>query len=500
MKVMKYLAVASLVSLAACNDGVTPYPDPTPSAKDGNTFAGMYISTGKSAATRAVNDSQEDYEGRPAESELTTLELLSAGKGLLKWEKADAEAEGKFWETSEQGTYQVSPWKNNAGPQLMALILNRGTILGDVSIGTASDYTFGTSADPASDMQDLSTDGGFVMTSKVQSKTIIEGITKEQVKAGSGENENVFKFDVERVVAQGLVAKAADIAPTTNDKKGVIDLQDLSYAAVNGAVKTYAFCDHAGERTLGVDGAYKDFESAIDGYSEFANAKDPNAVKEYLIRLGNVQKTGAYQIVPVGADVEASKKLHGIYFLENSVKHDVFTTENKNFGFYRMAYAKIYAHYTPNEVLELDNGQLKPRAGVAGETFYKGEKDGLIYATKEAAKKSQSAPDQKAYTYKDGKCAYRALWNCQKDATGKEVLNANVRRNNTYLLTIKSFEGLGMPWDSSDPMDPNLLKPTDPDEPTTAPDNPDIEKQDTYMKVEAKVLKWNLVSREVILD
>lgn len=100
----------------------------------------------------------------------------------------------------------------------------------------------------------------------------------------------------------------------------------------------------------------------------------------------------------------------------------------------------------------------------------------------------------------NGKCAYRALWNRQTvTADGKSIVNADTRRNNTYLLTIKAFQGLGMPWDPSDPKDPYLPKPTDPTEPTN-PENPDIEKEETYMRVEAKVLQWNLVSRDVILE
>lgn len=64
-------------------------------------------------------------------------------------------------------------------------------------------------------------------------------------------------------------------------------------------------------------------------------------------------------------------------------------------------------------------------------------------------------------------------------------MNADTRRNNTYLLTIKAFQGLGMPWDPSDPKDPYLPKPTDPTEPTN-PENPDIEKEETYMRVRLK--------------
>ena len=208
-----------------------------------------------------------------------------------------------------------------------------------------------------------------------------------------------------------------------------------------------------------------------------------------------------YAAKAVAADATEAKKVAGIYFLENSVKKEALTPDNKNFGYYRLPYAKVYTTYTPKEVLHWDQDQKKliSKPGVKGETFYRGEGDGLIYASKDAAKKSQLSPDQKAYTYAKGRCAYRALWNRQTNADGKTIVNANTRRNNTYLLTITAFQGLGMPWDPSDPKDPYLPKPDDKEEPTN-PENPDIEKEETYMRVEAKVLQWNLVSRDVVLE
>lgn len=295
-------------------------------------------------------------------------------------------------------------------------------------------------------------------------------------------------------------------------EKGSVDLDNLTYAAINGAAKTYLFRNHAGDRTITAgDGLYKDFTSAIDDYADFQNAQDPNGTaKEHLIRLGNLlpeetptaDKLGMYAAKAVAADATEAKKVAGIYFLENSVKKEELTTDNKNFGYYRLPYAKVYTTYTPKEVLHWDQDQKKliSKPGVKGETFYRGEGDGLIYASKEAAKKSQLSPDQGAYTYTNGRCAYRALWNRQTNADGKTIVNANTRRNNTYLLTITAFQGLGMPWDPSDPKDPYLPKPDpDPTEPTN-PENPDIEKEETYMRVEAKVLQWNLVSRDIVLE
>lgn len=84
-------------------------------------------------------------------------------------------------------------------------------------------------------------------------------------------------------------------------------------------------------------------------------------------------------------------------FLGEFRKKEALTPDNKNFGYYRLPYAKVYTTYTPKEVLHWDQDQKKliSKPGVKGETFYRGEGDGLIYASKDAAKKSQLSPDQK---------------------------------------------------------------------------------------------------------
>ena len=500
------VGVAALsLGMTACNNEDVPQVN---NPGEGTTFAGMYISAMKDVSTRAVNDNQEDYGGRTEESTLESLRLISPGTPQ-DWMLGSADEENKFWATTPAGTYKVAPWKATSGSQAMALLFNRGTL--DPSIATAMNCVYGSTATAVADIAALAMENQFVMTSKAEQKTIKDNISEETVKTGTGEAQNVFSFDVERVVAQGLVAKDAALTEKTADGRGFVDLDNLTYTAINGAAKTYLFRNHAGDRTITVgDGLYKDFTSAIDDYVDFQNAQDPNGTaKEHLIRLGNLlpeetptaDKLGMYAAKAVAADATEAKKVAGIYFLENSVKKEELTTDNKNFGYYRLPYAKVYTTYTPKEVLHWDQDQKKliSKPGVKGETFYRGEGDGLIYASKEAAKKSQLSPDQGAYTYTNGRCAYRALWNRQTNADGKTIVNANTRRNNTYLLTIKAFQGLGMPWDPSDPKDPYLPKPDDKEEPTN-PENPDIEKEETYMRVEAKVLQWNLVSRDVVLE
>lgn len=504
MKAVKILLSGAIVlGFVACKNEIKN-PNETPTPK-GSTYAGLYIKS-QNTGTRNVVDKEEDYDGRAEEGSLKKMRLLSSVQPM-SWDYAASLSAGHFAPVAGDPTsYTVEPWVTEPGTHFMTLIVNdiNAGLTPGVEIANAKSFVYGSQADPAANLAALSTDGEFVMTSKSIQKDVKEGISKTTVQNGNDEDSNVFKLDIERVVAQGLVAKAAGLQATTVDGRGDIDLAGIKYAAINGAVKTYLFADNAGERTMGADQQYNDLKSAIHDFVEYENAKDPTTVQDKLIRLTNIKDNmGGYTAISVSESATTAKTARGIYFFENTVeKNSSWTKENKDFGFYRMAYAKIYAQFTPKVIYYLEGTVLKPKAGTPGATFYQGVTDGLFYETKEAAKKSAIAPDQAAYTYTQGKCAYRALWNRQHTtdtADAVTVTNADTRRNNVYLLEIKGFQTIGMPWDSSDPNDPNLPKPTDPDEPTK-PDNPDIEKQDTYMRVEAKILKWNLVSRQVILD
>ena len=86
MKVNKFLLAGVAVlglGMTACNDDDVP---PVGNPAEGSTFAGMYISTMKDVMTKGVNDSQEDYAGREAESRLETLRFISPGK-TKDWSK-----------------------------------------------------------------------------------------------------------------------------------------------------------------------------------------------------------------------------------------------------------------------------------------------------------------------------------------------------------------------------------------------------------------------------
>ena len=520
MRKVTTTVAAALVafSFAACNktNNVTP-------EEGANSYASVRVNV--KSSLKAINDGdQVDNKGTEAESKVSSMALVGAG---ATWAEADITAAGDVYKGKAKPVSVV-------GPQPLGLVLNNNALTSSVE-ATAP---YGTSADAVANLAALSTDNKFVMTSKVMSQTI-----KPNIKEADAEAQNMLDFGkVERVVAKGIVQKSADFDETSEN--GTVPMEGVTYAAVNGATKTYIFANQAGDRKLGVEdpNQYNGFKSAIDGIAP--EVDDAKAMTAGMIRRGQLDKAnlGGYAAKEVKGsavtdytDANPGVK-EGVYFLENSGEANA---ANKAEGFYRFAYAKIYATFVPTTVYEVDEAadpefvakagtgkyyainktgkwaqttqdkgqegqlvyKLKEATYTKGTTFYMGEKDGRFYLTRNAAAQStvEGALGQKAFTYTNGRAGYRALWNRQSpDGNEKLVNNASARRNNIYVLNIKKFQKIGMPWDPSDPNDPDLPKPKDPEEPEY-PDNPNIEDQDSYVAVQCQMVPWNVIGREVEL-
>lgn len=518
MRKVTTTVAAALVafSFAACNktNNVTP--------EQGDSYASVRVNVKNSL--KAINDGdQVDNKGTEAESKVSSMALVGAG---ATWAEADITNTGDVYKGKAKPVSAV-------GAMPLGLVLNNNTLTSSVE-ATAE---FGTSAEAVANLAALSTDNKFVMTSKVMSQTI-----KPNIKEADAETQNMLDFGkVERVVAKGIVQKSADFDQTSKD--GIVPMEGVKYAAVNGATKTYVYANQAGERKLGVEdpNQYDGFKSFIDGIAP--TKEDAAAMDAGLIRRGKLgADLGGYAAKEVKdhavtdyTDANPGVK-EGVYFLENSGEA---SAANKAEGFYRFAYAKIYATFVPTTVYEIDEAadpefvakagtgkkykknaenkweesteadaqegqlvyKLKEATYTKGTTFYMGEKDGRFYLTRNAAAQStvEGALGQKAFTYTNGRAGYRALWNRQSpDDNLKLVNNASTRRNNIYVLNIKKFQKIGMPWDPSDPNDPDLPKPEDPEEPEY-PDNPNIEDQDSYVAVQCQMVPWNVIGREVEL-
>ena len=540
MKLSKLFLMGVVVlglGLTACNNDV---PESGPDVKS-NTLASLQISTAKSM----FRATQADETGRAAESTVAFIDLLSdvANKSwsalvTAGTSPADYPAETANFFNLTNGVYTVSPWKTVAGSQNMALLLNGGSLSNKGAIATAADYTIALSTDP---IADFSTDDSFVMSSKTFAANVLPNISQTMIENKTN-TQNVFGTDVERVVCQGIVVNGAPVgtdytAAATTDNKGA--LSGLKYGGAMGASKTYLYASHAGDRTMtGTPLDYQGYTSAIHNVAvsateptNFTTGDGLNFAKAELTNLATVQ---AFTGTPTA---------RGFYFLENSM---ALPASNTDWKYTRSAYAKVYGVYTPAEVWERaagdalvfvakagtglwydtanpgtppqtsnttgtltegyvksDKALVKNTTFTAGTTFYKGELDGLFYATPEAAFSSVNAPGQKSFMYENGKCVYRSLWNRIDDGgSPSKTLNGNTRRNNIYVLNVTAFAKVGMNYDPNDPADPNIPKPTNPYEPATPQDgsDPTVDQQDTYMRVQATILPWNKVSRDIVLQ
>ena len=547
------LAGAAIFGLAACNNekGFTPEEGTVA----GNTSARVSVSIATPSSLKA--QPQTDEVGRGAESKINTMHLV--GFVTKDWAPSAVDGDG-FWKTAND-TYTIAPFEVKAGAGDLAMALNKG----DLSIAIAPEIPFGAQASGIEDIAKLSTDDSFVMTSAAAKKTVIANITEQEAKDGTDETKNVFKFDLERVVAQAFVAKKAGLKAEATDGSGKVELDGMTYSVMNGAARTYVLASHAGDRTMQDDGTYKNFESAIHTKT-VAEAKAEG--QDFLIRIGAFGKPnnqlGGYKAIAVSENPYATggaEGNRGIYFLENSSDADYTNVDNRKDGYSRLATAKVYATFVPSEVYgikadakqtfkaEADSkiwykktttketvgteekttitysdrtiSDAKPTAALeanqewvegrvsyakedivkldtfaAGTTFYIGATDKVAYDSIEAA---LSAGNEKVHTYKDGRSGYYGLLNRTLE---KNIKVADTRRNNIYALSIASFSSRGFNYDPNDPNDPNLPKPDpkDPDEdPTPDHHDNDIEPQKGFMRVEAKVLPWNLVSRDVNL-
>lgn len=521
MRKVTTTVAAALVafSFAACNKTNNATPE-----QGANSYASVRVNVKNSL--KAINDGeQKDNKGTAEESKVSSMALVGAD---ATWAEGDITSTGDVYKGKAKPVSAV-------GAMPLGLVLNNNTLTS--SVEETAEY--GTSADAVANLAALSTDNKFVMTSKVMSQTI-----KPNIKEADAETQNMLDFGkVERVVAKGIVQKAATFDETSEN--GTVPMEGVTYAAVNGATKTYVYANQAGDRKLGVEdpNQYDGFKSAIDGIAP--EVDDAKAMTAGMIRRGQLgADLGGYAAKnvkdPAVTDyTDANPGVNeGVYFLENS---GVADAANKAEGFYRFAYAKIYATFVPNTVYDIDTtakSEFVAKAGTGnwymlnkrGEwqkvsdttpgakegqlvfklkeveytpktTFYMGEKDGRFYISKNAAAQStvEGALGQKSFTYTNGRAGYRALWNRQSpDTDDKLVNNASTRRNNIYVLNIKKFQKIGMPWDPSDPNDPDLPKPDDKEEPKY-PDNPNIEDQDSYVAVQCQMVPWNVIGREVEL-
>lgn len=489
MKKNFLLGAVAIALFSACNKDVKEGVKPEAGAA---THLSMKFALAGEEYMRAAT--QADENGTDAESAVASALFLSDVENKVLSQKTPVlPTTEKFWESQ--------PWATSVtGNRTMAVVLNAptgvtaATVWNQNLIFPATDPTEG--AHHNTNLSAVATDNKFTMSTSAFVGNVRPGVAADQVAAAN----NLFEADAERVVAKVVVHAAnqqtMEIKPTTTAPK-VADATNLQFAVGHGAAKTYLFRTKAGARKMNTNGVYENYESAI-------HTEQEGTVTGFakLVRLGDIGATalaGATNAGPYAPiNVNNANTSLGRYFFENS-----YSATEGTFKYTRVAYVKVYAKVVPVKVMKLDGENLVPgtSADLVNGTFYLGEIDRVIYATAAAAKKA--IPNQKSYMYKEGKAVWLTPVNRVLNEATKKTKSCDTRRNNIYDLTISNIANIGYNYDPNDPNDPNIPKPNDNnDEPTTPPDggDPNVDKNETHMAVKVKILPWNKVTSNVVLN
>lgn len=546
MKLNKFFLFSAAVglALASCSDDVAVTSPDNGKVTKGNTYVAVSVTQ---TQTRASSEELTDkYAGTDAETQVDNIYFLKGGEAQVAFTNllsAAATAENTtpdFWKKvdSDYTYWKTGVFETDATPTPvdMNVILNGNALTATAKasdIDLVVDMTTGATTNPGSTYGDvvvkntnLFMTNGFTMTSKTAKHAVAADVTKAQAFAEEDPKNN-FNFDVTRLLVKGIVVdnkptKDYEVKDKADVALGTVSKENMTFAGVNGATKSYLFNN-------------KPTESAIHK----ANAAGTAALAktEGLVRLGNLEdqdpapKTmnfGSYTAVKVnggvddfaGAKADALGSMaNAVYFFENT-SNDYSATMAK-VGYNRYAYAKVYVTFVPNDanvrnIKVMDaatEGYTKftDKDGVekwgmwdtdykystaSDKTFFYAE--GYLFGSVDAALFAKYTRD-KIYTYKNGRMAYRSLWNrVETSDSDKHIKDAGTYRNNIYVLEITGFTGLGMPWDPADPNDPNL--PQDPDDNGTTPPgtDPDVNpKAKSFMRVNAKVIPWTVYRRSV---
>lgn len=528
------LAGALTVGFAACNN------DDVPNEKAGVTAVQFRVSEVK---TRALTDGQTDADGVGAES------LVKDGLFLTLGSNQEVTGQTPIALTPGSGvnekiwTSKVVKYTGATGPQRATLILNAPASASNQI--TDADQTIAIAK-----LSELTAATGFTMTGTTNNDSENKIDIKKGVSETQAPTQNLFEFSVERVISKVQFAMKDANVPLGTDltAAGLTPdmMKDYRYAVAGSANKIYLFRNHAGSRTLASD-KYEGFKSAIHGNGSASVAGTVLNARPEIQKVSDLTLVaplatdpnwGTLNSLPITASAGdtnykgQSQGNAGIFFLENSVS-DTEITGKGQLKYNDITYVKVYAKLAPTKVKKYTSGTWTdvaptaadntyevsvsneyhdthpslPYSGAADSwklsitdkagTFYRGANGELYYDLLSARK----AGNPTSMKFVGGKMVWMTPANNQIAGSGDDAYTkyADTRRNNIYSLLLTRIDGLGKNYDPIDPTDPNIEKPGDnPDEPEVDPIIP-VDPTETHIQVKAKILKWNLVHRGVVL-
>lgn len=319
----------------------------------------------------------------------------------------------------------------------------------------------------------------FTMLAKTtQAKTIIPGVTKEQAESPifNPQLNNNVDFDLERVVAKAAVTGPMS-APLTlrGEQVGTfyfdyytVTRQPDRFYALSGAGQNPPHTIFLNNGTYSTD-ANADENIPIGLRSRIDEAYDIG-IYEYGVIGQDGYRDGypsVYKVLRVSDANTPLNKLYGIYLPEN------FLTSGDEMRWFNTSHFKVYGVFDPNADLFVDaelyksNADKRP-AGWDHTFYYNKTLNRFCYKlaslssvnTSTEAEREQMKPEY-WYKYTNGRGFYRTpvhVYPADADFNlySKPVTNADVVRNNFYIVDITGISDMPSNWDNVDSGNPGL--------------------------------------------
>lgn len=335
------------------------------------------------------------------------------------------------------------------------------------------------------------------------SLTVADGVTEAQA-LDTTAPQNRADVSVKRVVARViLTTTAAEYDVTYNDGTAMGKVKDITYAVAQGEKSFYL--TQRVETNLVKTPGYS-FVPVNEAGSDKLTAASYTGMAQYYdySDLETTQTTPrAATVATTLADAlaigKASQTSGAFLFEATHAFKQAGEDETSYTGGFRNGntpYVLVRAKFVPNTYID---GETPATDG----TFYKGE-NGRFYAVKENVVNPTKGgvPNQKYYTYNQGKVIYFAKVNPD---TPLKPLDAPVYRNNIYHISVTGFKGIGLNWNPLYPEDPDTASPKNPDpkpkDEPLPPFNPGQNNtpKETFMAVDVTVVPWNVHTYEINL-
>lgn len=311
-----------------------------------------------------------------------------------------------------------------------------------------------------------------------QAKTIIPGVTKEQAESPifNPQLNNNVDFELERVVAKAAVTGPMS-APLTlrGEQVGTfyfdyytVTRQPDRFYALSGVRQNPPHTIFLNNGTYSTD-ANADENIPIGLRSRIDEAYDIG-IYEYGVIGQDGYRDGypsVYKVLRVSDANTPLNKLYGIYMPEN------FLTRGDEMRWFNTSHFKVYGVFDPNADLFVDaelyksNADKRP-AGWDHTFYYNKTLNRFCYKlaslssvnTSTEAEREQMKPEY-WYKYTNGRGFYRTpvhVYPADADFNlySRPVTNADVVRNNFYIVDITGISDMPSNWDNVDSGNPGL--------------------------------------------